>query len=574
MNRMGLIHAPHQPGRLVCFVCLLGFCLSALAPGLSAQAQDPPFVGPVMPPPGGCDIAQSGRMAGYGGATMTFANLDFDQFDTLYWGPARASAAGFAFDGVINAPNETLTFDLAGSDLANGMALWTGWAAIYHFDIGNARWIWQNLSTRLTYTVTNSEGPVPLSIFGSLGNIPVASVTGDFQVHLLLEANYGGWQPAITVFDSLHTNTHTPIQSGDHRATDSFEDGFFYTDVRIAGLQATNDGPTALGETTTLSAAVAAGTNITYTWAFGDGGIGSGATATHTYAGVGSYTATVTASNSIGEVAATTQITIEEAVVGLSAINDGPTAFGNNTILSATIAAGRNVAYAWAFGDGESGSGAVTTHMYPSPGLYTAIVTASNSVSLLTATTSVAIEDTISGLAIIHDSPTALGTCTTLTATITSGGNATYLWAFGDGETSSGAVVTHIYPDLGIYTVVVTASNTFNTVTATGVVTITEAPIVGLHATNDGPAELGQATTLTATVASGSNIAYTWAFGDGEGGSGAVVTHTYPAVDIYTATVTGANSLGSVVATTVVTITELAGSERELYLPIVLRAYR
>ena len=98
----------------------------------------------------------------------------------------------------------------------------------------------------------------------------------------------------------------------------------------------------------------------------------------------------------------------EQAIAGLSAANDSPTELGSPTALTATITAGSNVTYTWAFGDGEFGSGAVVSHTYPAVGVYTAVVTASNSVSSLTATTSVTITDVpVAGLSAANDSPTA-----------------------------------------------------------------------------------------------------------------------------------------------------------------------
>ena len=72
--------------------------------------------------------------------------------------------------------------------------------------------------------------------------------------------------------------------------------------------------------------------------------------------------------------------------------------------------------------------------------------------------------------------------------------------------------------------------------------TVAETPISGLAAVNDSPTILGQVTTLTATVSAGSNVNYTWAFGDGDTSAGAIVTHTYPGVGLYTAVVTASNS--------------------------------
>jgi YD repeat-containing protein len=162
-------------------------------------------------------------------------------------------------------------------------------------------------------------------------------------------------------------------------------------------------------------------------------------------------------------------------IAGLAATNDSPTTLGQLTMLTATVTAGTNVSYEWAFGDGEAGSGSVVTHTYPDAGVCTAVVTASNSVSVVTATTAVTITDVpIAGLSAVNDSPTLAGWSTTLTATVTAGTNVAYIWAFGDGSTGSGSVVGHTYLDAGVYTAVVTASNSVSVLTATTTVTITQ----------------------------------------------------------------------------------------------------
>ena len=78
-------------------------------------------------------------------------------------------------------------------------------------------------------------------------------------------------------------------------------------------------------------------------------------------------------------------------LTGLSANNDSPVYLGETTTLSAAIETGDNPVYAWAFGDGRSGSGQVVNHTYAATGTFTAIVTASNNSSLLTATTAVTV---------------------------------------------------------------------------------------------------------------------------------------------------------------------------------------
>jgi len=78
-------------------------------------------------------------------------------------------------------------------------------------------------------------------------------------------------------------------------------------------------------------------------------------------------------------------------ISALNAVNDSPTRLGNATHFTATVSAGTNVVYQWNFGDGVLGNGAITTHAYAAAGAYTAIVTATNGMSLVTATTNVLI---------------------------------------------------------------------------------------------------------------------------------------------------------------------------------------
>ncbi|HUV27516.1 MAG TPA: PKD domain-containing protein, partial [Anaerolineales bacterium] len=161
-------------------------------------------------------------------------------------------------------------------------------------------------------------------------------------------------------------------------------------------------------------------------------------------------------------------------ISGLAAANDGPTLLGTATQLSATISSGSNVSYEWDFGDSTSASGQNVAHQYAAPGLYTAEVTATNSVNQETAVTSVLVEEAISGLAAANDGPTRLGTATQLSATISSGSNVSYAWDFDDGESGTGAAVSHQYASPGTYTVTVTATNLVSQDSATTIVYVVE----------------------------------------------------------------------------------------------------
>jgi PKD repeat protein len=75
-------------------------------------------------------------------------------------------------------------------------------------------------------------------------------------------------------------------------------------------------------------------------------------------------------------------------------------------------------------------------------------------------------------------------------------------------------------------------------------------------ASNDSPTAMGEATTLRATVETGSAVSYVWDFGDGSGldESGPVVSHVYGGVGVYTAVVMASNDVSSESAATEVVI--------------------
>jgi uncharacterized repeat protein (TIGR01451 family) len=87
-----------------------------------------------------------------------------------------------------------------------------------------------------------------------------------------------------------------------------------------------------------------------------------------------------------------TVTTVDVPITGLQAWDDSPTAVNYPTTLWATITAGTNVTYEWSLGYGTvTDTGQSIVHTYTSIGEYTAIVTATNSVSVMTATTTVSI---------------------------------------------------------------------------------------------------------------------------------------------------------------------------------------
>ena len=343
----------------------------------------------------------------------------------------------------------------------------------------------------------------------------------------------------------------------------------------VMGLSVAGETPVYLGASATLSATLSAGDNASFAWDFGDGtGASGGAVITHTYAALGDYTVVVTATNAINSLSASALSTVVDSPVqGLAALNDGPNEVGSLTTLDASVADGTNITYTWNFGDGASGSGASVQHTYPAVGEYQAVVTATNGSSQQAVTTTVTIIDiAIQGLAAANDGPTALGEATQLSSSLASGSNVSYTWDFGDGQAGSGVTATHTYTEPGVYEALVTALNSRGQMSATTSITVLDAPVQGLSAAAD-PASLpvGAATTLSAGLLGGTNVVYTWDFGDGQTGGGASVQHTYTAPGTYTATVTASNSAGSWTATVQIVVTEEEQQMMVIYLPVTFR---
>ena len=325
-------------------------------------------------------------------------------------------------------------------------------------------------------------------------------------------------------------------------------------DDPITGLSLASNSPVALGASSQFTASITGGTNVAYSWDFGDGTVRAGtAIDSHIYAAAGSYTVTVIASNSVSSDTATTTMVVnvppDDPITGLSLSSNSPIVLGNLATFTASITGGTNVTYSWDFGDGTVRAGAATdSHTYAASGSYTVAVTASNNAGSATATTTMVVnvppDEPITGLTVSSNSPVELGNIATFATSVTGGTNINYNWDFGDGTVRAGAAAeTHTYASAGSYTVSVTASNNISSDTATTTFVVAEPPppddpITGLSVTGSSPVALGNAATFNSSVATGTNISYSWDFGDGTVRAGAASeTHTYGAAGSYVVTV-------------------------------------
>jgi len=119
------------------------------------------------------------------------------------------------------------------------------------------------------------------------------------------------------------------------------------------------------------------GALVQYRWNFGDGATGAGARIDHTFVAPGAYTVTLTVRDNRSAAGETSvDIVVRQpnvAPVASFSITPSP-AFPQQTIRFDATASydpdGQIVSYAWTFGDGTTGTGALTAHRYDVSGTY------------------------------------------------------------------------------------------------------------------------------------------------------------------------------------------------------------
>jgi len=336
------------------------------------------------------------------------------------------------------------------------------------------------------------------------------------------------------------------------------------TPMDALSASVTADPPAAdLGQSITFTCTASGGTSpYVYTWTLGDSEIGAGPTVSHTYGSTGTYTATCTVTDLLLSIATDSKnVVISPNPSVTASVNHNLAAPGTTLTFDAASSGGDgSYSFAWDFGDSSPGSGAPTAHAYSQAGSYQATVTLTDGNG---GTASDSTSVTISDIAATGDvSPLTGDTTTTFTFTASASGGSgspyTFAWTFGDGTTDTGSPVAHSYSAGGSYSPFVTASDSLggSKVAQTQGVTVGSPP-APLGASANSPqtaADVGQSITFTCTGSGGTApYTYGWTFGDGNSGSGSVVSHAYQAngAMAVTCTVTDATSVSATDSTSV-----------------------
>ena len=142
------------------------------------------------------------------------------------------------------------------------------------------------------------------------------------------------------------------------------------------------------------------------------------------------------------------------------------------------------------------------------------------------------------------NSPVMLGDPAVFTPTVTGTGPFEYLWAFGDGITSTLEAPTHTYGVAGTYTVTLTATSEWGEDVFEALFVVMGIPPEVMFTSNS-PVMLGEAAIFTPTVTGTGPFEYLWNFGDTITSTLPSPTHTYGTAGTKLVTLTVTSAWGS-----------------------------
>jgi PKD repeat protein len=289
-----------------------------------------------------------------------------------------------------------------------------------------------------------------------------------------------------------------------------------------------------------------------YIWNFGDGTAGSGVTVSHSYVDKGEYRVTLTVIDNEDARSSKTSSVIVKNRAPVAELTASATILGKQE--TATFDAsgsydpdGTIVSYSWAFGDGTTTTGVRVSHSYPNVGSYIVTLTVTdNDGATGTASTTKTVRNQ-SPVAIIAETDKTLYVGDTVTFNAAEshdpdGYIVAYAWDFGDGTTATGITVSHAYEDNSVYTVTLTVTdNDGATDSADATKTVMNKQPVALFTKTAGTVKVGETITFDASGSydpDGTIVSYSWAFGDGNTGTGVSVQHAYSKDGTYTVSLT------------------------------------
>jgi PKD repeat protein len=566
-----------------------------------------------------------------GGTTTISANPTPGNYTLVY-----AYNCGSGYSAATSATSSTCSWTTVGTHTVSVEAIAYNTVTLRNGTAPGGTVIFDLVETTTVVVVDVPSVSLSAPLTGSVGT-PVTPITGSFSDVAGYSPQTWSWAygdgltGSASSTASTNTQSHTYDAPGTYSISLSVLDAHGVTGSATSSVSIAEVLPTVIlgvvpspinaNASATFSATATSpshsATTTGFTWSFtwGDGTTattiapttnnGAGVTASHVYAGPGTYLWTVTARDKFGGLGSQSEMvtvlnpipTVELGAMSTTVPVATPlltTAYASSTWAPAD-AAGFTYVYAW--GDGQTttltgGSPQSPSHVYESPGNYIIQLTVTDNTGISgSATLSVTVTEVLPTVVIGTPSPTpvvatmpsALPVMATSVSTVAMSAGFTYVLSWGDGSpnttvpasASNGAVsASHTYAEPGMYTVTVTATDTFGgRGSASTQVPVADAtPTVAFGAASY-TGSAASPVTVTATAGSpvasqqSGNFTYAFSWGDGQtsmvaSGAGVTTTHSYDAGGSYTISLIATDTLGtsSPAVTAPVTISNVAPS--------------
>ncbi|CAN5569257.1 hypothetical protein BH11BAC1_BH11BAC1_06740 [soil metagenome] len=376
----------------------------------------------------------------------------------------------------------------------------------------------------------------------SIHNAPVASFTSvpqcNFECSFVNNSNGGtiySWDFGDAQTSAIVSPSHIYSLDGNYTVTLIVQNAFGCVDTIIQQVQI-NPIPVASFSfppplcTMQVSFQNTSQNAASYQWDFGDGFTSSGTNVDHTYSTPGNFLITLITNPGACADTTTQSVTVHEPPVsafsGISSCDLGYNLVNNSF---------GGVSYMWDFGDASTSSAVAPSHIYAFSGNYL--------ISLIT-TDQYGCNDTLQQNVTISDNPVADFTNTSQPCALevpfqnTSVNASSFVWDFGDGNTSSDFSPVYTYQFGGTYQVTLITNPGACSDTMLQSVTVSQPPNVSFESINNCSFDVQfQNTTDSANV-------YSWDFGDGTTSSDLAPLHTYNNVGGQDVTLVGTNSSG------------------------------
>ncbi|MDB4163520.1 PKD domain-containing protein, partial [Saprospiraceae bacterium] len=265
----------------------------------------------------------------------------------------------------------------------------------------------------------------------------------------------------------------------------------------------------------------------TYNWDFGDGNTSTESDPIHTYTSEGTYNVTLTATNDCGIATSTQSVIIDLVPVALFGTVGLPTDCAEFVLEFIDQSTNNPTEWSWTF---EGGNPATSTEQnptvtYSTPGTFDVSLTVTDAVGMDT--------NNADDYVVVQGQATADFDYSVDDLEVTfdnqsTGSGLTYLWDFGDGNTSTDSDPIHTYTEEGIYDVTLTTTGPCNSDITTQTVDLYTIPTADFSSNiTEGCSDL---TVVFNQLASNNVTDYAWTF---EGGNPTTSTDPNPVV-IYT----------------------------------------